>query len=148
MILIEPYMEFAIAGIMNMKHMASTSASDEFSNVTGFFTIILAFSIIPGVFILAYSVDPKKYRSKKHTAKFGMIFYDIKHWSNIYAWYIGIMTARRLLFIVICFSFRYFAGAQMMCILYLNLAFVIYLGVKPMQTRFLNWLHFLEEMVV
>lgn len=148
MILIEPYMEYAIAGIMNMHHYGTKGASDGFSNFCGFISMFIAFTIIPCIFYSAYAVPKEEFRRLSHKDKYGVIFLDIKSRTRWHAQYIGIMTLRRLIFLVIVFTMKYMPGPQIQAMLVLNLLYILYIGTKPMQTRYLNWLHFLEEMVI
>lgn len=110
MFLIEPYMEYAIAGIMNMQHYDTTFSSDEFANLCGFISMFIAFTIMPCVFYSAYAVPKEKFRYKTHKDPYGVIFLDIKSRTRWHAQYIGIMTLRRLVFLVIAFGLKFMPG--------------------------------------
>lgn len=105
-------MEFAIAGIMSMKHYTTTEASDQFSNFIGFVSMLIAFTILPAVFICVYSVPVAKFRFKSYRRSYGVIFLDIKTSSRWHASYIGILTLRRLAFLCIVFGLKSLAGPQ------------------------------------
>ena len=55
-VLIEGWMEFAIAGIMNMHLMSTTSVTDTFSNFCGFVSMVLALALVPAILIYVYAV--------------------------------------------------------------------------------------------
>lgn len=77
-LLIEPYLEWAIAGIMNVKYMVSTNPSDRYSNFTGVVCFILAFIVVPGALLKIYYVPLKQFRKRSYKEPFGNVFYDIR----------------------------------------------------------------------
>lgn len=58
------------------------------------------------------------------------------------------LTIRRLAFLTIAFDLGHTPSVQMLLMSVCNLANHIYIGMKPMQTKYMNWLHFLEELVI
>lgn len=76
------------------------------------------------------------------------MFYDIRNRVWYHAFYILFLTIRRLLFLEIAFDLGHEPSLQMWLMGFCNLGMHFYIGLKPMQSKVMNWLHFLEEQVI
>lgn len=141
-------MEWGIAGIMNVRVIISTNSADRFSNFTGILSFILAFIVVPLALFKIYYVNRIKFKKREYIDKFGVVFYDIRTRTQLHAHYIGILTARRLAFLILVFCLEFQPTLQILLMIWMNMAMTFYIGSKPMQTRMTNLLHFLEELVI
>lgn len=71
-------MEWAIAAKLNLSQPIYTYSGDRFSNFIGVVCTLIAFILVPSVLLNLYRVPIKKFRSQRYTAKYGVIFYDIR----------------------------------------------------------------------
>lgn len=78
MIVIEPYLEWAISGIMNAKVFVTTYHSDRYAAFTGILSFIIAFIALPIALIKIYYVPDKFYRRMSYKKQYGGVFYDIR----------------------------------------------------------------------
>ena len=147
-IIIEPYMEWAIAARLNMQNPVYTNAGDRFSNGIGIISALVAFILVPAILFRLYEEPIGNVSQNGFTEKWGVIFYDIRKRVNYHVNYIAILTIRRLLFLSIVFDLGHLQSIQMLLMGFCNLAMHIYIGTKPMVTKHMNWLHFLEELVI
>ena len=106
-LLIEPYLEWAIAGIMNVRVIISTHSADRFSNFTGILSFILAFVVLPLALLKIYLAPILQFRRREYTDRFGVVFFDIRSRSRLHAHYIAVLTARRLAFLILVFCLEF-----------------------------------------
>ena len=147
-ILIEPYMEWAIAARLNLANPVTTFSGDRFSYFIGIVSALLAFVLIPALLFNLYSVPQSQFSIADYTRKWGVVFFDIRTREWFHSYYIMILTVRRLLFLSIVFDLGQLPTLQMILMGFCNLTMHIYIGNKPMQTKYMNWLHYLEELVI
>jgi hypothetical protein len=77
-IIIEPYLEWAIAAALNLGHFVNTNSSDKFANYLSIVSALLCFVLIPTLMMELYWVPLKKFRSNKYKDKWGVMFHDIR----------------------------------------------------------------------
>ena len=135
---IDGYFEWCTAGYLNVRFPVSTNLGDMIGNGTTYVCLLVCLVVIPAFFLKIMCKPLSLYNSKELTDKYGFFWEDVRTDHRLYALYFMFFTIRRLVFLGIAFFLNILPSMQLLFVSYLNLAFLIYAGTKPLTERYLN----------
>lgn len=141
-------MEWCASGIYSLRNQTNTNAGDNFGNYTGYLCLFVAFSLVPGILIGLFMQPAKMLYKKNFNKRWGYVFLELKKRTSLHSSYFGFYVLRRLQFFWIVFDMSPWPGIQIVLMLFQCLAFHLYVGSRPLTSKWLMCLYVLEETVI
>ena len=97
------YMEWLIAGYLNLKAPITTFGGDIAGNITSFMCLAFCLVMIPGVLIYSWFRPIKGFITRRFQRRFGILTKDIRVDNRFSLSYFIVWVSRRLIFLLIVF---------------------------------------------
>jgi len=149
-LMLEAYLEFIIAGWLNVQDPLDTTNGEVAAYYVAIAGLVFVLIVMPGAFAYALTFPPKQFMSRKFTKKFGAFYEDIaiKIDQKGKLYFYMLFMARRIIYVTLAFS-NDIQIYHIIFLQYLNIAMIIYQeSFRPLETRIKNRIETFNEVII
>lgn len=146
-LVIEAYLEFLIAGYLNLKEPITTKNGEVLSIAIGWYCALTTLIVMPAAFVYMFTRSTEVLSSESFKQKWEALYERVDPRDKFNLLYYPIFCGRRVIFCYLCFSLFHLPSIQFISLMLLNTLILEYIaGQKPLHSRFLNRLEIFNEL--